>query len=104
MIIRHNMAAMNVQRMLKVNEKKREGIAEKLSSGYRINRSADDAAGLAIWNAAIFRMAAGNYGKFGPGTAYSVDDGNKLQLNLPSGMRIWQIRWSLMPTATFFRR
>lgn len=48
MIIQHNMAAMNAQRMFKVNERKKAGIAEKLSSGYRINRSADDAAGLAI--------------------------------------------------------
>jgi len=42
------MSAMNSGRQLKVNNKKQVKNTEKLSSGYRINRSADDAAGLAI--------------------------------------------------------
>ncbi|MCM1302688.1 MAG: flagellin [Lachnospiraceae bacterium] len=42
------MAAMNVGRQLNLNNKKQVKNTEKLSSGYRINRSADDAAGLAI--------------------------------------------------------
>lgn len=48
MVIKHNMAAMNAQNKLKGNHNKLEGSLEKLSSGYRINRSADDASGLGI--------------------------------------------------------
>lgn len=46
--ILHNIAAMNAGRQLNLNNKKQVKNTEKLSSGYRINRSADDAAGLAI--------------------------------------------------------
>ena len=48
MVIQHNLLAMNANRMLMNNNKKTSKLTEKLSSGYRINRSADDAAGLAI--------------------------------------------------------
>ena len=48
MVISHNMMAQEAQRYYKINGKNKEKTAEKLSSGYRINRSADDAAGLAI--------------------------------------------------------
>ena len=48
MIIQHNMAAMNTNRQLGVTNKKMAGSSEKLASGYRINRAADDAAGLSI--------------------------------------------------------
>ena len=48
MVIQHNMLAMNANRQFKINTGKGQKIAEKLSSGYRINRSADDAAGLAM--------------------------------------------------------
>ncbi|HHV12196.1 MAG TPA: flagellar protein [Clostridiales bacterium] len=48
MIIQHNLAAMNINRNLKINNGRRSSSSEKLSSGYRINRSADDAAGLSI--------------------------------------------------------
>lgn len=48
MIVQHNLLAMNANRMYTLNDKKRAKIAERLSSGYRINRSADDAAGVAI--------------------------------------------------------
>lgn len=48
MRIAHNLMAMNNSRMLGINDKKKIGSAEKLSSGYKINRAADDAAGLAI--------------------------------------------------------
>ena len=48
MVIQHNMLAMNANRQYKINSGKGQKIAEKLSSGYRINRSADDAAGLAM--------------------------------------------------------
>ena len=48
MVVQHCMAAMNADRMLNVNVKDQAKASEKLSSGYRINRAADDAAGLAI--------------------------------------------------------
>jgi len=48
MVIQHNMAAMNSSRQLGITESNLKKNTEKLSSGYRINRAADDAAGLAI--------------------------------------------------------
>lgn len=48
MIIQHNMAASGTNRMLNENEKTKLKSLEKLSSGYKINRAADNAAGLAI--------------------------------------------------------
>lgn len=48
MIIQHNMSAMNTHRQLGVNSSNLSKNVEKLSSGYRINRAADDAAGLSI--------------------------------------------------------
>ena len=48
MIVQHNLAAMNSNRMLGVNTKAQAKSTEKLSSGYKINRAADDAAGLSI--------------------------------------------------------
>lgn len=44
----HNLTAMSAQREFKVNTKKKEKTSEKLSSGYKINRAADDAAGLSL--------------------------------------------------------
>jgi flagellin len=48
MVVQHNMQAMNANRMLNVTTQSQAKSTEKLSSGYRINRAADDAAGLAI--------------------------------------------------------
>ena len=48
MVIQHNIAANNAYRNLSANASNGQKNLEKLSSGYRINRSADDAAGLAI--------------------------------------------------------
>lgn len=48
MVIQHNMGAMNTSRMLKINNKNLSKRMEKLSSGYSVNRAADDAAGLSI--------------------------------------------------------
>ena len=48
MVIMHNLEAMNANRMFGVTNAKLASTTEKLSSGYRINRSADDAAGLSI--------------------------------------------------------
>ncbi len=48
MVIQHNIPALNAYRQLGINNNNLSGNLEKLSSGYRINRAADDAAGLAI--------------------------------------------------------
>ena len=48
MIVQHNLRAMNSNRMLGVNTATQAKSTEKLSSGYKINRAADDAAGLSI--------------------------------------------------------
>src|SRR6201747_1728611 len=46
--ITHNVEALNATRNLQMNTSKISASMEKLSSGYRINRAADDAAGLGI--------------------------------------------------------
>ena len=48
MVVQHNLTAMNSNRMLGVTTSQQAKSAEKLSSGYKINRAADDAAGLSI--------------------------------------------------------
>jgi len=48
MIINHNLSALNAWRALSINNANTQKALEKLSSGYRINRAGDDAAGLAI--------------------------------------------------------
>ena len=46
--ITHNLQGMNANRQLNITTGRKADAAEKLSSGYRINRAADDASGLAI--------------------------------------------------------
>ena len=48
MVVQHNMQAANANRMLGINVKAVAKNTEKLSSGYKVNRAADDAAGLSI--------------------------------------------------------
>ena len=48
MVVQHNMTAANANRMLGVTTSAQAKSSEKLSSGYRINRAGDDAAGLTI--------------------------------------------------------
>lgn len=48
MVVQHNMAASNANRQLGISTNVLSKSTEKLSSGYRINRAADDAAGLSI--------------------------------------------------------
>ena len=48
MVVQHNITAMNANRMLGISTGQQAKVSEKLSSGYRINRAADDAAGLSI--------------------------------------------------------
>ena len=48
MVVQHNLTAMNSNRMLGLTTKTQAKSTERLSSGYKINRAADDAAGLSI--------------------------------------------------------
>ena len=48
MVVQHNMTAQNSNRMLGITTTQQAKSSEKLSSGYKINRAADDAAGLSI--------------------------------------------------------
>lgn len=48
MVVQNNLAAMNANRMLGITQGAQAKSSEKLSSGYQINRAADDAAGLVI--------------------------------------------------------
>ena len=48
MVVQHNIGALTAYRNLGINQGGLNGNLEKLSSGYRINRAGDDAAGLAI--------------------------------------------------------
>jgi len=48
MVVQHNLTAMNANRMLGITTDTQAKSTERLSSGYKINRAADDAAGLSI--------------------------------------------------------
>lgn len=48
MVVQHNLTAMNANRQLGITTGQQAKSSEKLSSGYRVNRAADDAAGLSI--------------------------------------------------------
>lgn len=48
MVVQHNMTALNANRQLSITNTNLSRSTEKLSSGYRINRASDDAAGLSI--------------------------------------------------------
>jgi flagellin len=48
MVVQHNISAMNANRNLGITVQNQAKSSEKLSSGYKVNRAADDAAGLAI--------------------------------------------------------
>ena len=52
-VIAHNMLSQFTERQLNITDKNKSKSTEKLSSGYRINRAGDDAAGLAISLATI---------------------------------------------------
>lgn len=69
MVIQHNMAAENSARMHKIVSGKLTGSSEKLSSGYRINRGADDAAGLSISEKLRFQIRGLDKG------SGNIDDG-----------------------------
>jgi len=48
MVVQHNLTAMNTQRQLNITSGVQSKVSEQLASGYKINRAADDAAGLAM--------------------------------------------------------
>ena len=48
MVVQHNLTAMNSNRMLGITTGQQAKTSEKLSSGYKVNRAGDDAAGLTI--------------------------------------------------------
>ncbi len=48
MVVQHNLSAMNANRMLGITQGTLSKSTEKLASGYKVNRAADDAAGLSI--------------------------------------------------------
>jgi flagellin len=48
MVVQHNLTAMNTQRQLNITTGVQSKVSEQLASGYKINRAADDAAGLTI--------------------------------------------------------
>lgn len=58
MIINHNLLAQNSHRQLGINTANQAKSTEKLSSGLRINRAGDDAAGLAISEKCAVKFAA----------------------------------------------
>lgn len=62
MIINHNLNAMNSHRNLSFNNVQQGKSSEKLSSGFRINRAADDAAGLSISEKMRTQLKALNQG------------------------------------------
>lgn len=63
MIIQHNISAINSRRIISMTDQAMAKNLEKLSSGYRINRAGDDAAGLAISEEMRAQITALNQGK-----------------------------------------
>ncbi len=63
MRIQHNISAVNSQRNITITNQALAKNLEKLSSGYRINRAGDDAAGLAISEAMRNQITTMNQGK-----------------------------------------
>ena len=61
LVIQHSIWAMNASRMLGINDRKITKSGEKLSSGYKINRAADDAAGLSISEKIAFETTSRGY-------------------------------------------
>ncbi len=69
MVVQHNLTAMNANRQLGITTSAQAKSSEKLSSGYRINRAGDDAAGL---------MSVENFGV----NAYSVPEPTTIALGI----------------------
>src|SRR3989304_3391287 len=85
--IQNNIAAMNAHRNLTISDSAMAKSLERLSSGYRINKAADDAAGLSISQAfradiASFKVASRN-----PTEASAVVGGGEGALDQVGNMR-----------------
>lgn len=72
MVIQHNLAGLNSKRNQRINESKLRKNLEKLSSGYRINRSGDDAAGLAISEQLRYRLSGSSQAQDNIGDAINL--------------------------------
>ena len=80
MVIQHNMASVNANRQLGINTDNKKKAVERLSSGYRINKAADDAAGLSVsekmrWSVRGLHQASRN-----------IEDGSSLVQVADGGM------------------
>lgn len=80
MVIQHNMTSSNANRQLGINTNNKKKTVERLSSGYRINRAADDAAGLSMsekmrWSVRGLHQASRN-----------IEDGSSLVQVADGGM------------------
>ena len=80
MVIQHNMTSSNANRQLGINTNNKKKTEERLSSGYRINRAADDAAGLSMsekmrWSVRGLHQASRN-----------IEDGSSLVQVADGGM------------------
>lgn len=74
MIVQHNAGAANAGRMFQVNTDQKQKHAERLSSGYRINRAADDAAGLQISEKLRYQIRGLDRGSMNIGEGYAMLD------------------------------
>ena len=72
MVVAHNLLAMNANRQFNINTNLKAKSTEKLSSGYKINRAADDAAGLSISEKMRWQIRGLNRG------AQNIQDGISL--------------------------
>ena len=61
MVVQHNLSAMNTNRQMGTVTNALSKSTEKLSSGYKINRAADDAAGLSISDRKSTRLNSSHY-------------------------------------------
>ena len=74
MIVQHNAGAANAGRMFQVNTDQKQKHAERLSSGYRSNRAADDAAGLQISEKLRYQIRGLDRGSMNIGEGYAMLD------------------------------
>ena len=84
MVLSHNLTAMNANRQLGIVTGKSAKPSEKLSSGYKINRAADDAAGLSIPEKMrnLIRSLAQDSENIQPGTSLvQIADGELAEVN-----------------------
>ena len=105
MVVQHNMRAMNSNRMLGLTGQAQNKSTEKLSSGYRINRAADDAAGLSISESMRRQIRgltqASRNAQDGVSFAQTAEGAlaeYRIKILLLSATEIWEPFWILMKT------